>query len=343
MPDIVAKSWRRYAVIHFSVEPDLMGASHEFLFEQHRVTVRLPRRETVDRDEPKFNPIAFVKSFRAETNEPLEYLVAQVELEIHILGSISVPVEALVKPPCLYELFSIEQRKSVDDICEIHPPIAERAFEYWLEIIRWSSGFAVIGQPEIIERSVSGTYIHDNSTNRRIWNCGQISAGQWGPLVNKQHWDKASTHLANGDILPMQIRFLHDAETSVRNGYYEKSIFELAMACEIYLRSSVFKTIPNAMPNSMVTYIRKASISQYINKFFKKLVPRENKEQYSLLAENILLLMTDRNSYAHEGRMYNVNLERCRRYVGDVKLLFTIPLTNEPKPSFKWDSLKRVP
>jgi hypothetical protein len=288
MPDIVAKSWKRYATPHFLAEADLMGASHEFLFERHHVIVQLPQAEHADRDEHKFNPVARVRAFRADTNEPLTYLVAQVELEIHILDSISVPDEALVKPPCQYDLCSTEQRKVVDDICQFHPLIAERAFEYWLEILRWSSGFALIGQPEISERSVSTTYIRDRPTNHRVWSCGLMSTGQWGSLVTKQHWDVASTRLANGDILPMQLRFLHDAETSVRNGHYEKSILELTMACEIYLRYSVFKFIPKATPKPLVTHIEEANVSQYLGKFFKSLVSSENLKLYSRLSKEIL-------------------------------------------------------
>lgn len=331
MPDIVAKSWNRYVTTHFCVKSDLMGASHAFSFESHRVFVRLPQAKLADRDESKFDQVARLDSYRADTNEPLTFTVERVDLEIEVSNLISVPDEALVKPPCQHESFSTEQRKVVDGICESHQVVAERAFEYWLEILRWSSGFALIGQPEISEkRSGWSTYVVDSSTNHRVWGCGPMFTVYRELEVTKEHWEIAETHLTNGDILPMHIRFLHDAETSTRNGHYEKSILELAMACEIYLRYSVFNFIPDTTPKEFVTYIEEANINKYVERFFKSLVRSENLKDYNRLTTDISSLMSRRNSYVHMGRMDGADQERCCRYINAAKLLFTISLSNGP-------------
>jgi hypothetical protein len=330
MPDIAANSWNRYVTTHFCVKADLMGATHEFLFENHRVLVRLPRVEHADRDENKYDEVARLSSYRGDSKEPLTFTIIKVDVEVDVIGKISVPDDALTKPPSQYEAFSVEQKKVVDEICESHPGIAERAFEYWLEILRWSSGFALIGQPEISNnRSGWSTYIFDKSTQHRVWGCGSITTINKGFEVSKDHWEIARAHLAKGDNLPMHLRFLHGAEASARNAHYEKSILELAMACEIYLRFSVFSFIPDGTPRELATYIEEANINKYIGKFFKSLVPREKQSEYSRLAKDISSLMSRRNSYVHMGQMDGADRERCRRYINAAKLLFTIKLSNE--------------
>jgi len=329
MPDIVAKSWNRYVTTHFCVKADVMGASHEFSFENYRVFVRLPRSDHADRDERKYDQVARVSSYRTDTKEPLAFTVESVDLEIDVPGSISVPDEALVKPPCQFESFSSEQKMVVGEICDSHPAIAERAFEYWLEVLRWSSGFALVGQPEISgKHSGWSTYVVDKSTNHHVWACGLRTVVYREFEVTKEHWEIAQAHLANGDILPMHLRFLHDAETSTRNNHCEKAILELAMACEIYLRYSVFNFIPDSTPAVLVTYIEEANINKYVDKFFRSLVPNENLKDYSRLTKDISSLMSRRNSYVHMGRMDGADQERCRRYINAAKLLFTISLSN---------------
>lgn len=307
-----------------------MGAIHEFSFENHRVLVRLPRAELADRDQTKYDQVARISSYRADSKEPLSFAVGKVDVEIEVLGSISVPDDALTGPLCKYKSFSAEQRKAVDEICESHTGIAERAFEYWLEILRWSSGFALIGQPEISDkRSGWSTYIVDKSTQHRVWGCGLRTTFYKEFEVTKEHWEIASAHFARGDILPMHLRFLHDAETSTRNAHFEKAILELAMACEIYLRYAVFSFIPYGTPIELAKYIEEANINKYVGKFFKSLLPREKRRDYNRLAKEISSLMSRRNSYLHMGRMDDADHKRCRRYINAAKSLFTIRLSNE--------------
>jgi hypothetical protein len=128
----------------------------------------------------------------------------------------------------------------------------------------------------------------------------------------------------------MYLRFLHDAEASIRHGYHEKAILELAMACEIYLRYSVSRFIPVGTPKELATYIEEANINQYISKFFKSLIPNERLGDYKRLAKDLSSLMSRRNTYVHMGHMDGANLDHCRRYTKAAKSLFAIRLPNEP-------------
>lgn len=147
MPDIIAKSWTRFVTTNFCVKAEIMGAIHEFDFENHLISVRLPKADQADRDK-KFDHVASVSSYRSDTNKPLMYLIAKVEVEIVVRESVSVPDEALSKP-LKSDHFSEGQKTNADRICDQHSGLAERAFEYWLGIVRWVTDDALIGQPHI--------------------------------------------------------------------------------------------------------------------------------------------------------------------------------------------------
>jgi hypothetical protein len=327
MPEIKAKTWTRFVTTNFCVGAELMGSAHAFVFEKHNIKVRLPKLEDANRDE-KYDQIARVSSSRADTKEPLSFRIYNVDLEIEIPDLVSVPEEALTKPPKQIEYFSQDQKEVVDNIIKTQSLIAERAFDYWLGIIRWSSGSALIGQPEISSvKSGWATYIKDASTNNDVW---------MGPLmftsrifktwVEDKHWKIAADHLNLGDELPLHMRFLHDAEASVSSGHHKKSILELAMACEVYLRYSVFEFIPKDMPQELKTYIEEANINQYASKFFKSLVPENHQPQYTKLSKEISSLMSRRNSYVHMGYMKDADSKNCHRFIDAMKTLFNIQL-----------------
>jgi len=327
MPNISAKTWTRFVTTNFCVTAETMGSIHEFVFEDHNASVKLPRPEHADRDE-QFDDLATVSSSRADTEEVLSYRVSKVDVEIAVPEPISVPEEALSNPPKQIEHFSEEQQKAVDRICDQHSELGERAFQYWLEIIRWASGDALIGQP-----SISGfgsgwsTYLMESSTNHRVWASPVMFTVHRETEVTKEHWKVAAEHLQNGDELPMHLRFLHDAVTSTRHGQYEKAIIEIAMACEIYLRYAVFEFIPERTPDELVKYIEEANINKYASQFFRSLVDDSQISEYKKIVKEISSLMSRRNNYVHMGQMDDADNALCQRFINTARKLFTIQLS----------------
>src|SRR5471030_2990515 len=98
MPDISAKTWTRFVTTSFCVTAETMGSKHGFEFEGHHVSVQLPQPEHANRD-VRFDVVATVSSSRTDTEEVLSYRVMQVVVEIDVPVPVSVPEEALSKPP----------------------------------------------------------------------------------------------------------------------------------------------------------------------------------------------------------------------------------------------------
>lgn len=327
MPNILAKTWNRFITTNLCVSADVMGSTHEFKFEDHNVTVRLPKAEHADRDE-RFDDVARLAAYREDPKVPLIYGVFKVDVEIAIPDKINIPEEALSKPPKQIAYFSEVQKRTANSVCQEYSELAQRAFQYWLEIIRWVSECAFIGQPKISDhKSGWSTYIIDVATDHRVWAESSGITIYHNPELTKEHWNKALGHLQNGDSIPMHLRFLHDAKASTKNGQYEKAIIELAMACEIYLRYSVFELIPESTPASMKTYIEEANINQYVGKFFKELVAISQAEKYKAIAKDISSLMSRRNSYMHMGVLNDADDKLCQRFTEMVEQLLKIDLS----------------
>ena len=326
MPEISARTWTRFLVTNFNVSADVMGLAHTFDFHGYNVSVKLPQQDEADKDE-RYDNVASISSWRADTEEPLSYEVLKVDVEIVVKTQLSVPPEALERPPKQFEYFSSEQTRAGDDVCAQYSEIADRAFQYWLGVLRWATDYALIGQPEISgPDSGWSTYILETSTNHRVWAGTTVIRVQSHTEVTKDHWDKASKRLVSGEEVPMHLRFLQDAETSTKNEQYEKAILELAMACEIYLRYSVFEFIPESTHFELKTYIEEANINRYVSKFFRSLVPADMLSEYKKLTSEISSLMSRRNSYVHMGKMDDANAETCYRFIKSTRRLFTITL-----------------
>jgi hypothetical protein len=326
VPDISAMTWNRFITRNLSVAAEVMGSIHEFCFENLQVTIRLPAREDAKRDE-KSDEVARLSCWSSISNEPIAYDVSKIDINVIYPETISVPKEALSNPPNQYDHFSDQQEKTVEHVCNQLSGVAERAFQYWLEILRWVSNNAMIGQPDISGfESGWSTYLKVASTSHAVWGSSKPIIIYTQPELTKEHWKAAGEHLNNGDTLPLHLRFLHAAKTSTRNGQYEKSIIELAMACEIYLRYQVFEFIPESTPVELKKYIEEANINKYVSQFFKSLVPESQKQTYRKVATDISSLMSRRNSYVHLGELHDANEDLCLRFINTAEDLFKINL-----------------
>ena len=329
MPKIPTKTWNRFITRNLNVAAEVMGSTHEFEFEGFHVTVRLPTQDDAKRDE-RFDEVARLTSWRSSTKEPLVYAIDKIDVNVIYPESISVPEEALSNPPNQYDHFTDQQKKVVENVCDKLSRVAERAFQYWLEIVRWVSNNAMIGQPDISGfESGWSTYLMDVDTNHRVWASSQTFVVHAQSEIAKEDWVSAETHLKNGDTLPLHLRFFHDAKASTRNGQYEKAIIELAMACEIYLRYQVFEFIPESTPEEIRKYIEEANINKYVSQFFKGLISESQNSNYKKVAKDISSLMSRRNSYVHMGKLHDADEVLCRRFINTAEDLFKINLEAE--------------
>jgi hypothetical protein len=178
-------------------------------------------------------------------------------------------------------------------------------------------------------RPNAATYLIDVKSGHRVWAGSHTFVVPFVKEVAVRHWQLAQERLNELAQVPLHISFLHSAEQSYSVGYFQRSIVELALACETYLRYSVTEHFPDDLSEVLTTYIQEANISQYINQFFRNLVSEQDKPAYRKLKDEIVSLMSKRNTFVHMGVMKGANETNCRRYAEMAKQLFGIGLVKK--------------
>lgn len=333
MESISAKSWMRFDIPNFSVEPKVMGSSHKFILDDFRIEIKLPKKDHVNKG-PKFDEVASLTSWKSITEEPLVFEVHKVDLEIKLKEKISIPQDAINSTNVDVSLFDENSRKKLNNVTNEYAEISDRALQYWLEILRWSTGYPFIGkQFSHANKSGWGTYLINESTENRVY-CGtQVIVIPKDYLVTYIQWELTQTRLSKNLQLPMYIKFIHDAQSSIKIGNCERAIVELALACENYLRYSVFDYLPSGLQKEFVEYIEEANINQYLNRFFNNIVEEKDKTKFKKIKKDISSLISRRNSYMHMGTMKDAHSDNFNRYLSAVENLILIEKSNIGKLS----------
>lgn len=328
--EIKVNTWNRYTTANFTVVPELMGTKHEFEFESYYITINIPSEDSVDRDE-RFDHVASLNCWREEdgVKVPLEYEIHKVDLSIEVKELQCIPEEASNTCNVDSSIYSKKQRDILDKVSDRYELIANRAFTYWLEILRWSSNTPLLGVGSPASNlSGWGTYLIDPNTSNRVYSStGRITVQRTNPVTDED-WRMALNRVQTQTELPMYIKFLHDAHVSMQSGNIHRATVELALCSENFLRYSVFELIPENLMGDFVEFIEEANINQYLNRFFKNSLAQDDKAKFNPLKKELSSLFNRRNKYMHMGKMEDITLERYERYLKAVKELLQIKLVD---------------
>jgi hypothetical protein len=321
------KSWNRFLTTYLAVEPTILGSDHRFSFEDTTVSIRIPSIEQVDRGQG-YDEVASVRARRTVDNELLEIEIHKVDVEVIMPAIVLVPSEVLDRPPNAYELFSDEERNGLNKVAYRHQLIAEKAFEYWIRVIRWICDDSRIGRDRVKDfRSGWKTYLVDTERNSRIWTPGHAVYISRYRTLNLEDWQEIQLRLSESSQPPIYVELKHDAEESIRLGDYRRALVDLAMACETFLRFAVLQTLPGELNIKITAYIEEGNISQYINKFFPEIIDEVTNKQFKKLKSDLFSMFDHRNKLVHMGKLDELDEKLCRRFLKVTQELLSITST----------------
>lgn len=317
-----ATSWNRFLTRSLSVNPEIMGLKHKFQFEKNHIEISIPDTSKVTSNHDG-SDIATVSSRWASNNQPIDYDIHQVDVITNRGCSIAINPEALKKPPNAYDLYTQAEREQFQAHCIDHELLAIRAFEYWLSILRWRLDDYRIGQPEVIGNSSGwSTRLEDRESKKTIWVQTALITVQGSKKINLEEWNDIQNQLTLSKSIPIYVSLKHDAEASMKHGDYARSIVELAMACEVFMRFMVIDRLPNELKQNLVEAIEELNINQYVTKHFKSLIPEANLKEYGPLSKELSSLFSKRNKIVHIGKNEGTDRENCIRFIGVTNKLF---------------------
>lgn len=316
------KSWNRFVTRRLAVKPELMGCKHQFQFEDGLVEISLPDLTKV-KDRCDDSAMAVIGSRWAENDEPIEYEIFQVDVGSNIDCKLSLDPETLKRNACAFELYSEEERAQFERSCVSHQSYAKRAIEYWFSILRWRLDDYRIGRFERIGNDTGwSTYLKEIETGKDIWIGSSCFAVQGYKVIKCDEWNEIQDCLKSALNIPVYISLKHDAELSMSHNDHARSIVELAMACELFVRFMVLGKLPKNLGESLTEAIEELNINQYVTKHFRSLVPRDNIKEYGKLSKELSSLFSKRNKIVHMGENTGANAENCERFLGLANKLF---------------------
>ena len=271
-------SLHRYLTRDLTVVPELLGLSHEFTFSNGQVKIELPSSDNLPKEirdahiMESDDSLLAIKSYREEDGSklPLEVSVKSVDVQVDLGEVIALPDEVFTRQANPVDLISKSQRTHLDRIMNSYARFADDTLDRWIRILRWKSGNGSIARPEIHGLDSGwGTHLLDRATKHRFWRSGITLNIYLGIPVTVEIWQDVEATIKQGQESSVYVDLMFDGIEQLRVGNLQQSVVQLAVACEVFMRTRVMHNLPKGLPATIVKYIDEASISKVQDHFFK--------------------------------------------------------------------------
>lgn len=262
---------------------------------------------------------------------PSEYNVYNIDLKVFLAERPKIHPQMLVLNIKQFELIEKSEQVALDEICNANAKLAIEAYEYWLSVLRWSTKSYRIGRSAVVGNASGWSpTLCAVERDKRVW-CAPVCLRIEGEHRTKsEEWGIASAMLREGKEIPSHIALLQDAQEYCRRRDYRRSMIDIAIACEIFLRSSVLSALPKGISPTIMTSIESMNISQFVSKFFPDLLNADMKSKFKSLKEELTSLFDARNKIMHMDNNDRSTSEQCKRFLILADKLFDLKLNISP-------------
>lgn len=308
---------------HLSMEPSLQGESMEFRFEDHDVKVSLPNLSFVKSQEG-FNEFMEAEADCWDKNgEILRVCVYAIHVAILNL-KFEIPATAAMVKGINATLIPEDERKHLDERTDALYFLARRALKYWLEVLRWKTGLALIDldtRPRgpslrgarLINMDHGGAFYSPRVTRT-------LTARKMYRL-DLETWQAVFRSLKDGDEVPIWSIYLMSAHQRIEVGDYRTASIELAIAAKsVFLRFFDKAVLPHA-PKWVYKKFEKPKMSELLGLW--NLFGLPDKLQLTWF-KTIVQLNDVRNGVMHRGDDQKANNKFCKCAASAVEHLITL-------------------
>lgn len=305
--------WTRFEVHNLEVEPGLAARQHEFEFRGKRIIIRLPKRPKTKDWHSRHAPITcWAHRVRGGRRVPVRYSIHEVEALLDTGRHRLVRDDAFARVDV--SLFPQGQRIALDKICEPHFEMLNDAFEHWLAVLRWTSGFHTLGAPTPDQRkSKWGAYLADAETRRRFYAPAHLFTVRRAPLLTRRHWTQAQKALLAEQDIPVWQQYLAEAKQKVRAEDLRGVVLDTAIAVETLVRQLLSSAILRKSTSTAETLINTIPIARLLDKWYQLGFDSKQWREIDAL-KDLKSLFEIRNWVMHRG--YKPGTDADRVYAG---------------------------
>jgi hypothetical protein len=318
------ESWDRFGTPNLDIEYGLLGQSHVFPYRGATIRVSLPG---LDRMGDESIGAGYVHSWRTEDENriPQAAFVFEVDLCVQRGHCMTLPVEVLNRHPNAIDLIEAGDQTRLNAFVAEANSIASNAFEYWLSIMRWESGDYQIGRPGRPDASKWSTYLRECESLTRVWSGPHTIAVYRSDAVTKDMWQAVQAALERSFEVPIHLKFFDDAQEFCGRYEFRRSILELAIACEVFMRTPVLQKLPSELNPDVRMLVEEVNANQLRQKFYPRLLTGDAAKKFKALNEKDLKSLFDaRNKIMHMAQEDRATEENCVRFIKAAAVLFEI-------------------
>jgi hypothetical protein len=319
-------SWSRFITRDLVVSPELLGLACEFQFEKGRIRIEIPTADSLTDNEANDSALK-ISSYKEKNGRkiPVGIAVNSVDVLVYLNRRVNLPKEVLTRHPNPIDLLSREQQKLLDELTTTHYDVASRAFDLWVKTLRWKSGKGIIGRPEVHGfESGWSTYLLDKTTKWRFWATPLRLTITLHEPIALSVWNEVVKSLQLGQKPPVYIDLMFDGIEQFKLGDLQRSVVDLAVACESYMRARVRQNLPSGLTDVVLKYIDEAPIRRVLDNLFEDTLSNAQTRILKSIRSTLHQLFNARNDILHSGHKGDLKSDDCKKYIEATKKLIAI-------------------
>lgn len=319
-------SWNRFLTRNLSIHPELVGAEHKFQYEDHQINISLPSSSNLPTEPCSGERLRFNVYTETEGRKiPSQLWVQSVDVTVSIVEKVLLPTEITKHPPNRTDLVTKTQQEALNKTAAMHGIIAEKAFDLWIRTLRWKVDNSSIGRPEISgHQSGWSTYLVAQPDGKEIWIAPVSLVANASKMVTPETWEVVASALQANRTPPVYVDLVMDATEHLKMGDLLRATVEMAMGCEIFLRTLVAERLPTDLHASIAEYLDDANVRRVLDKFFPDILNPEELLHLKKIKSELHQLFDLRNMIVHKGHKAALSREHCEKFLKVSKKLLSL-------------------
>ena len=300
----------------------LAGFDHQFSFEGMSVGIQLPHRDEAASVHDPSTPLAVI-SWKTETEEPTTFDVRSVRVlvtpnEQSRLARLVSSAHGNDEKPIAAGFGGTEHFNAE---LSLLGNVALRAVEHWLRVVQWRTGRWYVGRPRRPSRRVTTVSLFEESTHRRVVSGPIHLEGSVAEPMPESEWLDVQDALTRGAEPPLSYQLFFDGQEHLSIGDHRRAVIELAMACEVLLKTLVEERTPDTLFEPGKKYLLRANATVLLKQFAKSLISDAWVKQNGGLIKSVERLFATRNRVVHEHHLAPITSSECIEFKSAVERL----------------------
>jgi hypothetical protein len=297
----------RFEIPGLRIHPEIAGMSHAFTIEGKQVRITLPHipEHATKGAFPSWtgNPSISYAGFKIVNGEhvPTVCHVDDVQLTLTAQADFDLPCDYVPTVPIPDMPDDIQQ--IFESLYMEHRQVAEHAFRYWRDVLRWKTLDGSLGRPPIVHQGLKHT-VRDALADKVVF--GGVIALQGfvdsREGVDRLKWTEIQNVFDTGAQVPVWFDFLFQGEYRRELGDFTEAVINFAIACELLIRRLLTQEFPDfaRISTGATEIVDEVNIRTIINKW-RRMSFWSKAWQGSFDIDGLHGLMDARNKVMHRG------------------------------------------